>query len=74
MAQRVVVSLQISAEEYLRVYRGTGKVVVARDNEGRRVRFPVNILQKFVTRQGINGVFVIHFDAQGRFQSIEKLS
>lgn len=73
MAQSIVVSLRISAEEYLKVYRGTGKVVVTRDVEGRRVRFPVNILQKYVTREGINGVFVIAFDQQGRFQSIKKI-
>lgn len=73
MAQRIVVKLQISAEEYLKVYRGTGKVVITRDLEGRRVRFPVNILQKFVTRDGIYGVFAIAFDSEGRFQSITKL-
>lgn len=73
MAQNIVVALQISAEEYLKVYRGTGKVVVTRDAAGRRVRFPVNILQKYVTREGINGVFEIAFDSQGRFQNIRKL-
>lgn len=71
--QRIVVAISISAEEYLKVYRGTGKVVSTHDTAGRRVRFPANILQRFVTREGIYGVFAIRFDQQGRFRAIEKL-
>lgn len=71
--QRIVVAISISAEEYLKVYRGTGKVVSTRDTSGRRVHFPANILQRFVTREGITGVFAISFDHRGRFRAIEKL-
>jgi hypothetical protein len=37
------------------------------------VQFPAGILQPFVLNDGVHGRFVVFFDAQGRFQSIERL-
>lgn len=71
--QRVVVNLKISADEYLKVYKGTGKRVFARDIFGRSVQFPVNILQKFVTREGVCGQFEINFSDEGKFINITRL-
>lgn len=71
--KQIVVDLQISEDEYLRVYRGQARSVLAQSIDGRRVRFPANILQSFVTRSGIHGRFRIRFDAGGQFESIEKL-
>jgi len=59
--------IQISADEFQRYYRGSAKNVRAYDNLGRRVVFPANILQPFVTREGINGSFRIIFDQNGKF-------
>lgn len=70
----VVVELRITAEELLRYYRGSAKTVSATDTTGRKVRFPVNIVQPFVTRDGIDGVFEIHFDELGKFTRINKLA
>lgn len=72
-AKQVVVDLNIPEDEYLRVYRGSARTVLAYSIDGRRVSFPANILQPFVTRSGIRGRFRIRFDEQGRFSSIEKL-
>lgn len=72
-AKQVVVDLHIPEDEYLRVYRGSARTVLARSIDGRRISFPANILQPFVTRTGISGRFRIRFDADGRFHSIEKL-
>lgn len=69
----IVVTLDIPADEYVRVYQGTAKYVVARSQDGRTVRFPVNILQRFLTRDGIQGVFVLRHDANHKFVSIERL-
>lgn len=69
----VIVRLHIDAEEFLRYYRGSAKVVSAPDIYGRSVRFPANILQPFITREGIQGVFEIFFDESGKFVSIEKM-
>ncbi len=73
MSHEVLVSLSIPADEYLRVYQGSAKKVSAIDNRGRRISFPVNILQPFVTRDGVRGGFAIRFDNNHRFQDIQRL-
>lgn len=70
----VVVSVQISSDEYLKYYSGSARSISTRDIYGRSVHFPAGILQKFVTRQGISGVFEIFFDQVGKFSSVERLS
>lgn len=72
-AQIVVLSLKISADEYLKVYKGSGKNVFAKDVYGRSVQFPARILQSFVTREGISGVFEISFSAEGKYRDIRRL-
>ncbi len=69
----VTVTVRISAEEYLRWYQGSAHTVLAYTDEGKKVRFPANILQRFVQRDGINGRFCIAFDTDGKFQSVEKI-
>ena len=70
--QKICVSLNISPERYLAFYRGTAKIIIATAEDGRRVQFPVNVVRKFVTREGIRGRFVIVFDDQNKFKSIER--
>lgn len=72
-ANCVRVRLLISADEYLRVYRGTARTVVAQSLDGRTIHFPVNLLQPFVTRDGVSGEFTIYFDEQRKFLRIEKV-
>jgi hypothetical protein len=68
------VNLRITAEEYLKSYAGSVKDVVATAMDGRRVRFPAKILRPFVTHEGIQGSFLIHFTSDNRFERIEKLN
>ena len=49
----VVVDLHLSPEEYQSYYRGTATSVQATARDGRTVNFPANILQQFVTHEGI---------------------
>ncbi|WP_320823395.1 DUF2835 domain-containing protein [Reinekea sp.] len=69
----LIVDLVISADEYLKHYKGAVTQVSAFSRDGRRVRFPTAILQPFVTREGIRGTFAIHFDATHKFVNIEKV-
>lgn len=69
----VTVRLSISAAEMERLYAGSAREVVARDENGRTVRFPANVLRGQVTRAGVHGRFRLAYDAGGRFQSIERL-
>ena len=70
----LIVSLQISAEEYLKLYQGSARAVYTRTRDGRSIRFPANILQRFVTREGVRGTFAIYFDGNNKFQKIEQLN
>lgn len=70
---RLVVRLCISKDELLRYYQGAAKQVYATDVEGKSVQFPVSILQKYVTHDGVNGLFSIEFSHSGKFVSIDKL-
>lgn len=69
----LIVDLNISAEQYLRLYRGEVEHVVARALDGRSVRFPAATLRRFVSREGISGRFRIRYGADGKLIDIEKL-
>lgn len=69
----LVVNLMIDPEEFQRLYAGSVKDVSAIAVDGRRVQFPGNILRQFVTREGIRGRFMIRFDDENRFESIQRL-
>lgn len=68
----VYVDIVISSDDFERLYGGTVTDVVCHSRDGRRIRFPGNILRRFVTREGIRGSFRIEFDADMRFVQIEK--
>ena len=72
--RQVIFDIYISPDEYLKRYQGlaTGVSVVSR--EGLRVKFPANILQRFLTHDGIRGSFVISFDDNNKFIDIQRLS
>jgi len=74
VSQTIEVSLAIPADEYVAMYQGSVRDVVARARDGRTVRFPARILQPFVTHQGIYGRFAIRFDESNRFAGISRLS
>ena len=69
----IIVDLAITADEYLALYRGTVTDVVATSRDGRMIRFPARILQRFITHNGVYGSFQIYFDDNNKFQNIEKL-
>lgn len=65
--------LAITAEDYLAYYRGRARAVRARSEDGRNVEFPANNLQKFLTHQGIYGLFEIRFDGNHKLIGIDKI-
>jgi hypothetical protein len=69
----VRVRVRLPADELLRWYAGAASEVQARADDGRSVRFPMRLLQPWVTHDGIAGHFEIHYDATGRFTGIRRL-
>ncbi len=74
MLKSIIVNLSISAEEFQRLYEGNVKTVFAHSIDGRRIRFPANILRPFVLHSGVQGTFQIDFDEDNRFSSIARLA
>lgn len=74
MIQRIVVSLSISSDDYLLYYKGNARTVLAQTVDGRTVRFPASVLQRVITREGVHGRFAIYFNAEGKFERIERLT
>jgi hypothetical protein len=70
----IIVSLNIAPDEYLKLYQGTARSVFTKTREGRSIRFPANILQPFVSHEGVVGSFKIEFDENNRFKNITRLS
>lgn len=69
----IVFRLSISPDDYLAYYQGTARDVVARAEDGRRVRFPASALQRFVGHEGIHGRFELRFDADRKFRGLRRL-
>jgi uncharacterized membrane protein affecting hemolysin expression len=69
----LTVQIVIGAEEFQRIYAGVNGVTAIAD-DGRRIRFPANILRPFVLHDGIRGHFRITFDADNKFSSIERIA
>lgn len=67
-----VVTLDISAAAYQRMYRGDARQVLAQDLQGRRIRFPASALRPFVTRAGVSGVFVLRVDGRNKLIDIRR--
>jgi len=66
--------LAIPSELYLSYYRGEVQdvQVVAANNQ--KIRFPASAIQKFLTQDGIYGVFEIYFDASCKLIGIERIA
>jgi len=71
--RRIVLRIHLSADDYLRYYRGSARSVYARDLQGRVVQFPANLLQRFVTEDGVDGTFEIATTSAGKLLEIRRL-
>ena len=72
--KRMTFSMKLSAEKYLRYYQGSANAIIVQADDGRSLKFPIEAVQKFVTREGIEGHFEIIFDDNNKMQSLNRLS
>ena len=73
MSNSLIVDLHISADEFLRHYRGSARQVTCRARDGRRVQFPTSILQRFVSHDGIHGSFRLELDDNNKLISVSQI-
>ncbi|MBV1906302.1 MAG: DUF2835 domain-containing protein [Pseudomonadales bacterium] len=69
----VIVDLSINADSIQKLYAGRINGVSALSRDGRRIRFPANILRPFVGFDGVQGVFQLTIDSESRLQEIKRL-
>ncbi|WP_163559546.1 DUF2835 domain-containing protein [Halomonas sp. NO4] len=67
------VVIELSYDACLAHYAGRAELVHTRSLDGRRVVFPAEALRRVVTRDGVHGIFRLHFSPAGRFETIQKL-
>jgi hypothetical protein len=65
--------LSIPADHYLDYYAGAARYVQVSSYDGRRVRFSAHLLQPFVGHDGVHGEFLLRFDENNKFVSLEKV-
>ena len=58
--QKMRFYLDISAQQYLSYYNGSAKIINVQTDYGRTLKFTASELQKYVTRSGIQGRFVVN--------------
>ncbi len=72
--QLIKFRLNISYEQYLRVYQGSASNVSVVSEDGRRIAFPARNIQPFLDKQGIEGLFEMEISPENKFIRINKLS
>jgi len=71
--QRIRFHLDLSYDQFLAVYQGIAKTVVAKADDGRRIMFPAGNIQRYLVKTGIKGYFEMELTAQNKFVGIKKL-
>ena len=66
-------SLDISPEKYIAYYEGAAKFVRVYTEEGLSLKFPASELQKYITRDGVQGRFEILFDDKHKLVSLKRI-
>jgi hypothetical protein len=66
--------LNLSYDQFLGVYQGAIKTVVTKTDDGRNISFPAGNIQRFLSKDGIQGYFEMELTAQHKFVSIKRLT
>ncbi|WAR46514.1 DUF2835 domain-containing protein [Methylomonas rapida] len=66
--------LNLGYDQYLAVYQGVAKNVTVLADDGRRILFPAGKIQRYLTKDGIQGYFEMELTAQNKFVGIRKLA
>ena len=68
------IQLDISTTEFHHYYSNNINSVIAMSKDGRKIQFPANILQPFVSHAGVQGQFKVIVDKDSKFKSISKIT
>jgi len=71
--QSLIVDIYLPREKYLLIYQTYIRQVKTVARNGQSVRFPVSVLQPYVTASGVQGTFRLSFTEARKFTGIEQL-
>ena len=72
--QKIRFKLNLSADQYLKVYQGLAKNITALADDGRRIAFPAQNIKQFLSHEGIYGHFEMELTAEHKFIAIKKIA
>tara|TARA_R110002095_G_scaffold101282_2_gene89020 strand:- start:1356 stop:1583 length:228 start_codon:yes stop_codon:yes gene_type:complete len=73
-SELLIFKLAISAENYLSVYKGHAKTISTLSIDGRRVEFSAEKVRRFLTHDGVYGVFEMEISTDRKFLGIKRLA
>ncbi|WP_029911511.1 DUF2835 family protein [Pelobacter seleniigenes] len=65
--------LRLSQSQYLRYYQGQTSSIQVTTECGKKLRFPASRLRPFLTKNGIEGRFVLTIGQDNRFVNMQQL-
>ncbi|MCK9607450.1 MAG: DUF2835 domain-containing protein [Methylomonas sp.] len=66
--------LYLSYDQFLAVYQGIADSVNVQADDGRRIRFPASKIQRFLTKDGIQGYFEMELTPHNKFVGIHRIA
>jgi hypothetical protein len=73
-SELLIFKLAIPAEKYLSVYKGHAKTISTLSIDGRRVEFSAEKVRRFLTHDGVYGVFEMEISTDRKFLGIKRLA
>jgi hypothetical protein len=68
------VDLNISREEWLKIYRGVARKVHCQALDGTRILLPAHHFYSFVSHNGISGRFALEIDENQKLHTIKRVN
>ncbi|MCQ8182493.1 DUF2835 domain-containing protein [Methylomonas sp. SURF-1] len=65
--------LALSYGQFLAVYQGQAKTASAVADDGRRIQFPAGNIQRYLTKNGIQGYFEMELRPGNKFVGLRRL-
>ena len=71
--RKISFGLSVSYDDYLSFYQGIASRVRLRADNGQIIVFPASRLKPFLSHSGVHGRFVITYDENNKFVSLERV-
>ena len=60
-------------DKYMAYYKGRAGYIMVKSLDNRSIKFPANAIRRFLTHDGIYGLFEIHFDQNNKLIEIKQI-